>query len=801
MRQVRMRILTLSAAVGLMLPAVSLSAQVHTPLTQQFRNPPFSYRPIATLGGGGPMPRNLAEAAKAALLDRGYGWFMFSPEGDPSRARKSGPVNGSSGRPVGLQYSYPAIASPWLPKALPGESGIGSFLQDILGSREKAAQVLRAPSPPPSLGYMTPAYFAAVTQALRVARDNGRFVTYYDEVGYPSGSADHTIPAKYYRKVLRRAETRLAGGALYHAALPSDGTVEAVIAVNGGTGGRVNLLPLAKGGWVSWRAPAGTWTVQTYTTVVSHAVGGRIDYYATADYMDPKAVQWFIAHSYGEVARHFGAFLGNTIKMTFFDDVGIFPDEKTWSPRINAEFRRLTGRDPGTYYPALWGDIGPDTAAARVGFFSARAKLLGEGFPRLVTEWDHEHGLQSSGHTPGNYDVQPVDMNGDPFEFYRYSDIPMVDVIFGHGFGRNGYKLVSSAADELDKPIVDAETFGSAGDAAGYRNLIELYVRGINRFVTGRRPSGTPMGSPSEFAEWAGRCSLLLQGGRHVAEIAVVYPIDSLEAFYHFDAPDNPLTMPAGTFISRDTDYQAVGAMLLDQLHRDFTFISPEALGTNRLRVEADTLVLQNRVDRERYQVLVLPGERVIDVAALKKIKHYFDNGGRVIATSLLPSQSAQFGDNADVRRMVEEIFGIDPTAAMPGGVSAIHRGPKGGQAVFIRHPSADRLSAALDRLGVLPDVAFDGNPTPTSGNGLFGYIHKQQGVRDIYFFGNSSVTPVQTHVQLRGRIRQPQFWDPWTGNITRAQGASYMTRSGETFTRIPLKVAALSAIFIVGQR
>ena len=39
--------------------------------------------------------------------------------------------------------------------------------------------------------------------------------------------------------------------------------------------------------------------------------------------------------------------------MTYFDDVGIFAFEKTWSDRISARFKEATGRDPAIYYPAL----------------------------------------------------------------------------------------------------------------------------------------------------------------------------------------------------------------------------------------------------------------------------------------------------------------------------------------------------------------------------------------------------------------------------------------------------------------
>ena len=116
-----------------------------------------------------------------------------------------------------------------------------------------------------------------------------------------------------------------------------------------------------------------------------------------------------------------GGYFGSVIKYTFFDDVGFFPDEHTWNPAVAARFEQLTGKPAALYYPALWEDIGPDTAAARIGFFKARAEILGETFPKMIADWARAHGVKVTGHAPGNYDLQPTDMYGDPFKFYAHT--------------------------------------------------------------------------------------------------------------------------------------------------------------------------------------------------------------------------------------------------------------------------------------------------------------------------------------------------------------------------------------------
>lgn len=751
----------------------------------EFAAPPASYRPTVTIDEGSGYAASFDQAARRAIEELDAGGLMFNPQGNPSRQRPFDAA-GLAKLPIGLLDRYPSHATPWLPRALPGEARFGTYLADGRGG----------PGKPPSLGYLTPQWFTAVRNVLDLARSNGLHATFYDEAGFPSGSADKTVPTHLYRKILRRTETTVSASQSYSLDL-TGGSPAAVVALNTANGERIDLLTAAKHGRIEWKAPYGNWRVQRFDIVTATAKGTTPDYYAMADPLDAEATRWFIQAAYEPAYKGLSGYFGSTVKISFFDDVGIFNDEKTWHPAIAERFEKITGKPAALYYAALWDDIGPETEAARVAFFRARSELLGETFPRLITDWAHAHGIRSTGHAPGNYDLQPTDTIGDPFKFYGHTDIPMADVLWGVGFARSGFKLISSVSAQRDLPETIAEAFSVNNDANGYRRMIELYVRGYNRFVTGARVPSKPRGTGSEFMRWAGRSSYLLRGGRQVADIAVLFPIESLQAFYSFNAPTNTADLPWGTHAYRDADYQEVGEMLLTGLHRDFNFVHPEALGSDKLQVRGNALELTNKVNFQRYRVLVMPGGDVLSLAALEKVKAFWDAGGVVIATSLLPTRSAEFGKDAEVRKLVEAMFGQTNAG---NGEPQIRQSAAGGRAVFIARPSVDALGATLDRLDIAPDVALRGRPTPTTGNGVLGYTHRVRDGKSIYYFGNSSETPIDTMVALRGHVVRPQLWNPHDGSVTPIRDVRYRSRPGGGVTEFRLAIAPVSSIAVVAR-
>lgn len=776
------RATSVAACLAVVLSAAT--AQAQSVEASRFRSPAAQYRPTVTLDEGAGYAAPLDVAARRAIDELGAGGIMINPQGDPARA-KPFDMAGLVGQPLGLLDEYPEGAVPWLPRALPGEARFGTYLADGQSG----------PGRPDSLGYYTPEWFAAVKDVLDMAAARGLSATFYDEVGFPSGSANQTIPAKYYRKLLRREETTVSGRQPYGLDLSGAERPLAVIAFDPSTGERVDLLALEANGRIDWQAPKGYWRVQRFYVAPSTGRTVSPDYYATADYLDREATQWFIDHSYETAHAGLSRYFGRTIRYTFFDDVGILMDEKTWHPSIDARFEQITGRPAALYYPALWEDIGPETAAARVAFYRARSEILGETFPRMLTQWANAHGARSTGHAPGNYDLQPTDTIGDPFKFYAYTDLPMADVLWGVGFARGGFKLISSVSAQRDLPQTAAEAFSVNNDANGYRRMIELFVRGFNHFITGARTPSQPRGTASEFTAWAGRSSYLLQGGRSAAEVAVVFPIESLQAFYALNDPHNDPRLPLGVHAYRDADYQAVGEMLMSELHRDFTFVHPEALAGDKISVRGRELRMDNPINDERYKVVVLPGGDVLSVPALAKIKAFWDAGGAVIATSLLPSRSAEFGRDAEVRAMVAEMFGADPSTG------AVRRNAAGGRAVFVPKPDAEKLSQALAEIGERPDVAFSNAPLAPTGNGVFGYTHRQRDGQDIYYFGNSGDSQIETVVTLKGRLTGARFWNPHDGTTRTIPGLRHRQEGDGTVTEFALNVPALSSLAVVGVR
>jgi len=775
-------------------------------LKDQFKNPLPEYRAFYPFHGAAGAAHKETGTIRADL-DRiyntyGYGGVMIAPTTDkPYTGKYTTDPGYFKHIGNGLQTKLPEGASPWL-MTLP--KGTLPYTHD---EPDNAVTVLK---PVPLPAYLSKEYFDQLREVLDYSKETGRKVILYDEIGYPSGVTNYSTPEKYYRQLLDKKEELVVGPKAFLKTISPEGTLMAVVAMNTVSKERVDLTPMIKNNLLSWKAPPGNWKLMTFNCLTAKASGGELDYRRAINYLEPEAVNWFIDRVYEPHAKEVGKYFGNTMIHTFFDDVGIFDEEKTWTSKFNERFIALYGKNPAIYYPALWENIGYETDAARIAFFDTRAELLADGFPKIVTDWGNKNNIQVSGHCPGNYDPQPVDMNGDPFKFYRAQPIPLVDVIFAYPTGRDGFKLISDGADFYDKPIVVAETFSSfspPGKTAGYRRIMELYTRGINRIMGSGLPKSDVQGAKTDFSEWVGRLSMMLQGGKRVSEIAIFYPIADLEAFYHFDAPEFTKDMRWGTFVPNDCDFQAVGEMLLGETHRAFTFIHPDFLLSEKMKIKGSTLELENKVNNQNYKVLILPGQTVISLKALQRIKAYYDNGGVVVATSLLPSKASELtgnvkvtiANNQKVQAIIQEMFGIDSSKPMPEGVSIVKANKMNGRSVFIRKPDGNLMSLTLNKLNIDADVNFEGNPSPSSGGGMLSFIHKQKDNREIYYFANSSDETVETTVEVRGKII-PVLMNPTNGESDLIKDVEYIKKNGKDYTRFPLKLIAVTSTFVVSE-
>ena len=79
-----------------------------------------------------------------------------------------------------------------------------------------------------------------------------------------------------------------------------------------------------------------------------------------------------------------------------------------------------------------------------------------------------------------------------------------------------------------------------------------------------------------EFNTYLARLNVLLQNdAAHLADIAVLYPIATLQGSHHLDGP---LGFYQGGVAVPEADYVQVGEFLAVNLGRDYTFLHPEVL-------------------------------------------------------------------------------------------------------------------------------------------------------------------------------------------------------------------------------
>jgi hypothetical protein len=648
----------------------------------------------------------------------------------------------------------------------------------------------------------------------------GMWAIFCDDKSFPSGTAGGLIAKSYPELCSRRlykSEKDVDGPSVYREAVP-DGTLMGCVAMdNRDRSRRVNVTPNVHNDTLTWDVPEGNWKVMAFVTRRS------ADF---IDYLNPAAVDKWISLTYQRFYDRFPKHFGTTIKSSFYDDIALYQanrgpnswegEEHTcWTDGMNALFIKKYGRDPTTLYPALWYEVGPETSAARTMFFGLRAELLSDAFVGRVARWCAKHSIDASGHPAGDYSRSPMAGPGDAIKFYKHAQRPLVDVIFGYGQGRDGFKLSSSAAFLYDRPLLQCETYGAFNQQDQskftpdilYRTAMELFTRGINLIVchgvwykypanicppelSWRNEAIGP--TLPDYSAWVARCQLLLQGGRHVADIAVLYPIAAIMADCYFG---NERTT---------SDYLKIGDRLTKVNRHDFTFMHPEVLD-KKCTVDSvrHILRLNNAVNREDYRVLIIPGKSVsgtISVSVLRKAKRFYDGGGVVMCTSKLPTKSAELGQDDLVRSLVTDIFGLDPNAKESPYKK--NTNSHGGKAYFIPDISdtvdgTDRLTAALDDAVTVWDVRFDTAIPPGGKHGEVSYIHKVLESRDYYYFANSSDSLIDTKVHLRGKIT-PRVMDPHTGLTTDAQFQNTV-ESGQDVTVVTLRIDPVRSVFICG--
>lgn len=639
--------------------------------------------------------------------------------------------------------------------------------------------------------YLSDRYFDLYKTLLEEAQNLGAYVSLYDEFGFPSGSmgahADG-VPRfmnKYPNATIKRLDKLevIVSSKREKISVPK-GKLMAVVAMDTLTKQRISLKEYINGDTLYWNVPEGKWKVMFFTCVKDGS--------PLVDYLNPESVKLFIKETHQAYYDRFATYFGNVIIQTFFDEPTLYRGNgRIWTDKFNEKFIKYYGESPELLYPALWYDIGPETESARNRLFGMRAILYAEGFMREIQKWAVSHGIYSTGHQDQEEVLNPVSLSGDLMLCGKYMDIPGIDKIGGNRPAERFYKVISSSAYNWDKNLVMSETFGAMGNLSVrelYHVAMEQYVKGINMLIPhavwydDKNVTFLPelsmrnklyRDSLPDFNKFLSRLNYVLQRkGKHIADIAMIYPIETLQGEHFLDGA---LGFYRGGVEIPQTDYIQVSTLLTDTLGLDFTYLHPEVLAS-KCRSQKGRLFLDNKVNDEAFRVVIIPAMKTISLVNLKKLEEFCDKGGSLIFTTRLPQKSVEPGKDDEVKCIVNRLFS---------------KQRKKGNVFFIESPHSEAFRQVMKTCCTTPDVLF---PLGKELN----YIHKQVNGKHLYYFANLKNVAMHSEIVLRGKILNPVLLNPHNGECTEAEYTYETSLNGSKITRIWLSLNVDESVFVM---
>lgn len=658
----------------------------------------------------------------------------------------------------------------------------------------------------------------AFRRAVTEAKAAGMALWLYDERGYPSGNAGGLVlrdHPEWEAEGLLVADVECGPGPvslevppgelLLAAAFPLQGESAAPPERNGGGAftappdGR-RALPAPVDGRVSWEAPPGRWQLVVITRAPlyagTHAEGNLAEPMPYVNLLRPEPTQRFLEVTHGRYAARLGPDLSRWFEALFTDEPSLMSmffrrmpyRPLPWAPGLPAEFRRRRGYDLPRVLPDLvHRDAGPAAAKHRHDFWQTVGELVSENFFGQIQTWGRQHGVPSGGHLLAEENiVNHVPLYGDFFRAMRRMDAPGIDCLTSVPEDVPWYvaRLAASAAELEGRRLVMCETsdhaqvWRPAGDARPKRVVSEaeirgtvnrLMVAGVNVITSYYSFTGLNDEALRRLNEWVGRCATLLTGGHQVADVAVLYPVESL--WTHF--------IPAAHWATASPDANRIGSLfrtvgdVLFEAQRDFTVVDSRALA--EARVEGDVLVHGSL----RWRVVVLPGVDTLPLAAWQNLDRFARNGGWVVGLGTRPANSATDFPSDAVRELGRRWFGTgdEPCVQTVGE----------GRGVFLPAGTEVQLARVLEQ-ALAPELA--GIP---AGSALRVTRRRIEG-REVYFLVNDSRAVWRGEIGLPGAQGPGRWWDPATGTSRKMPDPRRISLELEphgagflTFAKVPL--------------
>ena len=644
------------------------------------------------------------------------------------------------------------------------------------------------------IGYLSETWFERVKFAVEKAKEIGIDTWIYDEMNWPSGTAERQVLKKYphlTQKFLELVALQV-DGPLFTFLEATDsryvntGDSKPIAAFacsadefDNGIENLIDLTPnLSFNKVIPWEAPEGKWKLLYF-------LEKEVPYYIDA--LNPESTNRFLEITHDGYKMAVGNSFGSTVPGFFTDEpamhyyhVGIDNFVVPWTSQMFKIFRERRGYDLKPYLPALYTNMGKVTAKIRYDFWRTLSEQYSETYYKRIRDWCDENGVLFTGHLLFEEWLRlQARCEGNIFHHLKHMHIIGVD----HLYPKIGteqepdqhvaLKLASSAAHHYGSKQLLCESMGGTYWDCTLERMKWIgnweYVLGVTIFnnhgyhysIEGERKRDWP---PSQFyhhtwwkhynifTSYMSRLGYILSGGRHVAKILILYPLNSIWTNYVPQARNE-----IGNLIESEFNYLTDTLL---RLHYDFDYVDEDTLA------DAEIEKGKIKIADEEYSLLFIPPVTHIKSKSFDVVKKFLSSGGKVIADTILPTGLLEY-DKKDAVKKIENLFGKNPDTLINNFSKGVkykvsHKNSKGDIFLFegkglYRENKKNELRKVLNQC-IAPDVTI-------SDENVF-YLHRIKDDYDVYFFTNIEQRDKGEVEITFEKTCKPELWDPNTGSI-----------------------------------
>lgn len=544
---------------------------------------------------------------------------------------------------------------------------------------------------------------------------------------------------------------------------------------------------LTPDGTLRWNAPAGAWRILRFvctntgqTMVVPSPKSDGL----FIDFLEPDATRRHLQVIMDRLGITSENAADSGLNYLEVDSMELHAGNP-WTDKFSDWFQKYRGYDPLRWMPVLAGWTIYDKTASDQFLYDYKHTVSDllihshyETGSQFLAKYKMDFVGEAGGPGPPIWNTCPV----DALKALGNVTIPRGEFWIQH---RNMFliKEVASASHIYGKPLVDAESFTTwrrwedspatlkvSADRAFSEGLNHITIHGFAHSpdeagLPGRtyhagidiNPNTTWWRYARPFMDYLARCSFMLQQGQPVADVLWYYGDQAPNFFPTFhDVPVKPRIPGLG----RGYEYDVVNSDVI----------------LNRLKVENGRFVLPEGTS---YKVLAFADDAAMPLEVLQKLASFVKAGGTI--TGKPPRSAPGFFKNEEQTRHLSELTGQLWPDATTGSVSSFGLGKAYGPA---------RLDNVLGAEKVSPDVITDNWEKKPE----LDFIHRRTANEDIYFVRISSDKPEPVHARFRVTGKNPELWDPATGQ---SRPCRSFTPEGN-YTAVDFDLEAGGAVFVV---